>query len=213
MKRQEKIDRLRDYTFELYPNVKIELNFDNEFQLLIAILMSAQTTDKQVNRVTQEFYRVFHTPQDWLDLWVEKIENYIKTVGLYKWKAKNIVATCKILVEEYNSKVPETLEQLVALPWVGIKTWKVFLSAARGASYLGVDTHVHRVLNRTSIVNTNTPEQTDKQVHTFMKDEDLARLHHTLIFFGRYFCTARNPSCERCELTDFCKYYKTQKNS
>jgi endonuclease-3 len=170
--------------------------------------MSAQVTDKQVNKVNSVFFQDLKHPQDWAKLGAAKISEYIKTISFYKNKSRFIFQTSNILLEKYNGEVPITLEELTALPWVGIKTAKVFLGITQDAPYLWVDTHVHRVLNRTGIVNSCSPLETDKVAERVLKKEDLASLHHTLIFFGRYHCIARKPKCQECELTDFCKYYK-----
>lgn len=192
----------------MFPDAVTDLEYGNNFQLLIAILMSAQTTDIQVNKANKEFFKILKIPQDGLNLWVEKIQDSIKTIGFYKNKAKNIYKTCEILIKKYNSTPPTTLEELVWLPGVGIKTGKVYLAITQDAPYLAVDTHVHRVLNRIGIVNTKTPEETDKRAEKIFTKEDLALLHNTLIFFGRYHCTARKPKCESCAMTHICRYYK-----
>lgn len=211
MKRQEKIVRLRDYAELLFPDATTELYYHSEFQLLIAILMSAQVTDKQVNKVNQVFFQELKKPVDGVNLGISKIENYISTISFYKNKARFIFQTSTILYEKYDSQVPKTIEELTALPWVGIKTAKVFLGIIEDAPYLGVDTHVHRVLNRTGIINSQSALETDKMVEKYITVNDLASLHNTLIFFWRYHCIARSPKCESCQLTDFCKYYKVKK--
>ncbi len=192
----------------LYPDAKTELFFQNDFQLLIAIIMSAQTTDKQVNKINKNFFKLFYTPKDLFELWEENIKNNIKTIWLYNSKSKNIYKTAEILTKLYDEKIPETIEWLQTLPWVWIKTAKVWLSIIKNAPYLAVDTHVHRVLNRLWIVNTKTPQETDKECEKKLKKEDLALLHHTLILFWRYNCTAKNPKCNICNFTSFCKYDK-----
>jgi endonuclease-3 len=169
--------------------------------------MSAQTTDKQVNKANLEFFKVLKSPEDWLKLWQKSIENYIKSIGFYKTKAKNIYKTCEILAKN-DFKGFDTLEKLQTLHWVGIKTAKVFLSVIKNTQVLAVDTHVHRVLNRLWLVKTKTPLQTDKDIQKVLIKADLARLHHTLILFWRYHCTSRKPKCEICELKEICKYYK-----
>lgn len=191
---------------ELFPNPKTELNFNNEFQLLVAIIMSAQTTDKQVNKINEIFFTKFSTPEELFKLWEEEIKKNINKIWLYNSKAKNIFLTSKMLLEEYNQKIPENLIELQKLPWVWVKTAKVWLSVVKNESYLAVDTHVHRVLNRLWIVKTKSPWETDKVAEKKLKKEDLARLHHTLILFGRYYCTAKNPKCSNCALLDVCPY-------
>lgn len=191
---------------ELFPNAKTELDFNNEFQLLVAIIMSAQTTDKQVNKINKVFFTKFSTPKELFEMWENEIKNNIKTIWLFNAKAKNIFNMSKMLCEIYNEEIPQNLEELQKLPWVWIKTAKVWLSVIKNESYLAVDTHVHRVLNRLWIVKSKTALQTDKIAWEKLKKEDLARLHHTLILFWRYYCTARNPKCPNCVLLDLCPY-------
>jgi len=190
----------------LFPNPKTELIYENEFQLLVAIILSAQTTDKQVNSVTATFFRYFQSPKDLVAMGEEKIRQHISRIGLYNSKAKNIFRTAQMLESEYDSRIPETLKELQKLPGVGVKTAKVWLSIVKNMPYLAVDTHVHRVLNRLEIVRTKTPLQTNSQAEKIIKKADAARLHHTLILFGRYYCTARNPKCQNCVLRDICPY-------
>lgn len=190
----------------LFPNAKTELEYKNEFQLLIAIIMSAQSTDKQVNKVNKIFFEQFSTPADIVNLWVENIKKYINTIGLYNSKAKHIFEASKILTENYQSNIPQSLDEIQKLPWVGIKTGKVWLSVVKEMPYLAVDTHVHRVLNRLWIVKTKTPEETDRVMSQKYDDEDLISLHHTLVLYGRYHCTARNPKCGDTIMGEFCKH-------
>lgn len=207
-KLKEKISLLKDVTYEMYPDAKTELEYENEFQLLISIIMSAQTTDKQVNKVNKVFFQVLKTPEDWIKLWIKKIEKYINTVSFFRAKSKHIFKTCEKLKQEFDSKVPRNIEELTWLYWVWIKTAKVFLSIIENASYLWVDTHVHRVLNRVWIVKTKTALQTNKEAEKVLTTDDLAKLHHSLIFFWRYHCTARKPKCFDCKLKWICDYYK-----
>lgn len=209
-KLREKIDTFTDVVFGMYPDAKTELQYENEFQLLIAILMSAQTTDMQVNKVNRNFFRALKTPQDWIDLWVEEIILYIDSISFFNNKAKNIYKTCEKLVKEYNSKIPKTLEELTGLYGVWIKTAKVFLAVTEDAPYLAVDTHVHRVLNRVWIVKAKTPLETDKKAEKVLNKHDLAQLHNSLIMFWRYHCVARKPKCVECKLQKICNYYKKE---
>ncbi len=208
---KENIKKVVKYLDVLFPIAQTELDYENPFQLLVAIIMSAQTTDKQVNKINKSFFTKFKTPSDLVTFWEENIKNEIKTIWLYNSKAKNIYLASKMLVEVYDEKIPEKLEELTKLPWVWIKTAKVWLSIIKNYSYLAVDTHVHRVLNRLWIVNTKTPLETDKKAEKILSKEDLAHLHHTLILFWRYHCTARSPKCDICELKEICKWYKTHK--
>jgi len=193
---------------EMFPDAKTELYYENEFQLLIAIIMSAQSTDKQVNKVNKEFFKVLKTPKDWIKLWEEKIKEYIKSISFFNNKAKNILKTCEILDKKYFWKIPKTIKELTQLPWVWIKTAKVFLAVTEDAPYIGVDTHVHRVLNRIGFVNTKTPLETDKIISKWFTKKDHSKLHNSLVLFWRYHCTAKNPKCEECKLKEICKYYK-----
>jgi len=208
---REKIDNFIKVVFDMYPDAKTELYYENEFQLLIAILMSAQTTDIQVNKVNHEFFKVFKTPEDWVKLWINEIKSYINTISFFNNKSENIFKTCNILINKHNSKIPKTLEELTLLNWVGIKTAKVFLAIIQDAPYLGVDTHVHRVLNRVWIVKTKAPLETDKEAEKILSKQDLWKLHHSLIMFWRYHCTARKPKCEVCKLQNNCNYYSLKK--
>jgi len=211
MKLKDKIEIVKETLFKMYPENKTELKFSNPYQLLIAVLMSAQTTDKQVNKANEKFFQVVKKPEDAVKLWVDGIKEYIKSIWFYNNKAKNIYETSKILLEKYNWKIPQTLEELTKLPWVGIKTAKVVSAILYDAPYLPVDTHVHRVLNRLWIVNTKTPLETDKKAAEILDKDATIKLHHSLIFFGRYHCTARNPKCSECPFKDFCKWYKKNK--
>ena len=204
---KEKINIVKEILFKMYPENKTELKYENPYQLLVAVMMSAQTTDKQVNKANEKFFRVLKKPEDAIKLWVEWIKKYIKSIGFYNNKAKNIYETSKILLEKYNWEIPKTLEELTALPWVGIKTAKVVMAVLYDAPYLPVDTHVHRVLNRLGIVNTKTPLETDKVAAKVLDKDATGKLHHSLIFFWRYHCTARNPKCNECPLQKVCEYY------
>ena len=210
MTKRQKINLLKQEIFKMFPDAKAELNFENNFQLLIAVLMSAQTTDKQVNRVNQNFFKFLKKPEDWVKMWVEKIEKMINSIWFFRNKAKNIFKTCEILSEKNLENFHE-ISDLIQLPWVWIKTAKVFLSVTKWWQYLAVDTHVHRVLNRVWIVYTKSPEETDKIAEKIFTKEDLWPLHHGLIFFWRYHCVARKPNCENCPIQDSCKFFQKKK--
>lgn len=194
----------------MFPNAETELYHENEFQLLIAILMSAQATDRQVNIINRNFFQQLKCPEDGIQLGIEEITEYISSVSFFNNKAKNIFKTCEILIEKHNSLPPKTLEALIKLPWVGIKTAKVFLSVTENAPFLWVDTHVHRVLNRIWIVKESTPEKTDRTASKIFSKDDLAPLHNTLVLFGRYHCTARNPKCWECMILPGCNFGQKQ---
>lgn len=195
----------------MFPNAKTELYYTNNFQLLIAILMSAQATDKQVNIINRNFFEFLKEPKDWLELWIEEITMFTQSISFFNNKAKNIFNTCKILIENYNSIPPKTIEELMKLPWVWIKTAKVFLAVSEDAPYIWVDTHVHRVLNRLWLVNTKTPIETDKKISKWFTKQNHNLLHNTLVLFGRYHCTARKPKCEECPFNGKCKYFLKSK--
>ncbi|MCH8518922.1 endonuclease III [Candidatus Gracilibacteria bacterium] len=205
-KRSERIEVLKKTVFEMFPNAETELYHENEFQLLIAILMSAQATDKQVNIINRNFFQHLITPEDGIRMGVEEITDFINSVSFFNNKAKNIFKTCEILIREHHSLPPKSIEELIKLPGVGIKTAKVFLSVTEKAPFLGVDTHVHRVLNRIGIVTTKSPLETDKKASQIFRVEDLAPLHNTLVLFGRYHCTARSPKCGECQIKSVCSY-------
>ncbi len=207
-KLKEKIKILKKETFKMFPENKTELYYKNDFQLLIAIIMSAQTTDIQVNKANKTFFQVLKTPQDGINLWENKIRGFIKTIWFYKNKAKNIYKTCVKLHNEYNDKIPETLEELQTLYWVWIKTAKVFLSVTKNAPYLAVDTHVHRVLNRVWIVKTKNALETNNKAELIFTKNDNAKLHHSILFFWRYHCIARKPKCSKCKIQKNCDYYE-----
>jgi len=212
MQKQEKIDFVKKVLFKMFPNAKTELHYETEFQLLIAIIMSAQTTDKQVNKVNSVLFKNIRSPQDIIHMGLESLTNEIQSVSFFRNKARHILASSEILLRQYNSKVPNSIDELVKLPWVWIKTAKVFLSIIYNAPYLAVDTHVHRVLNRLGFVWTHTPLATNKAAENLFTKDDNAFLHHTLILFGRYHCTARKPQCQTCQFSEFCYFYAHKKN-
>lgn len=198
-----------------YAGSTTELIYDTPFQLLVSVIMSAQTTDKQVNKVTAKFFDTIKWPKDILKLKPEKWESMIAGVNYYKNKAKNIYKMAGILVDKAKSKkykeeyrIPDTQEELVKLPWVWEKTAKVILQVLYWHDVIAVDTHVHRVTNRLWIVTTNEPLQTSKILEAKVPPEFRWDAHHGLILFGRYHCVARNPKCESCPFTKICAWYK-----
>ena len=193
---------------EMFPDAKTELYYNNEFQLLIAILMSAQATDKQVNIVNRNFFNFLKEPVDWVNMDVDYIKEFTNSLSFFNNKSANIKKTSQILFEKYNSKIPKTIEQLIELPWVWIKTAKVFLAVVEDAPYIWVDTHVHRVLNRLWLVNTKSPLETDKKISKWFTKENHSMLHNTLVLFWRYQCMARKPDCDNCPFKEKCKYFK-----
>lgn len=188
------------------PNPTTELEYDTPFQLLIAVLLSAQATDKSVNIATRKFFPQFGTPQALLALGEEGLSDYIKTIGLYRTKAKNTIATCRILLEHHGGEVPQTREALESLPGVGRKTANVVLNTAFGQPTMAVDTHIFRVSNRTGIApGKNVLEVEDKLVK-FVPREYIQDAHHWLILHGRYICVARKPKCPQCGISDLCEF-------
>ncbi len=192
------------------PDPKTELEFINDYTLLIAVVMSAQSTDIQVNKATKSLFAKIDNPKDMTKLGESKLKNYINTIGLYNSKAKNVIALSEILVNKYNSQVPVDLDKLCALPGVGRKTANVFLNCAHGMPTIGVDTHVFRVSNRIGIVKAKDVAKTEVALLKKIPDQWKVDAHHWLILHGRYICKARKPECYRCQVIDLCKF--KQKN-
>jgi len=188
------------------PHPTTELEYANPFQLLIAVLLSAQATDKSVNQATRKLFADHPTAQDMLTLGEAKLADYIRTIGLYKTKAKNVVATCNILVNQYKGEIPQTREALEALPGVGRKTANVVLNTAFGQPTIAVDTHIFRVSNRTRIAPGKDVLQVEQALEKFIPDPFKLNAHHWLILHGRYVCVARKPKCPQCGIADLCEY-------
>ena len=201
-KRREIFRRFR----EANPHPTTELVYHSPFELLIAVILSAQATDVSVNKATEKLFRVANTPQAILKLGEERLKGYIQHIGLYNTKAKNIIETCRILVEQYDGEVPRTRKELEALPGVGRKTANVVLNTAFGEPTMAVDTHIFRVANRTRIAPGKTPLQVEQKLLRVIPKEYLKDAHHWLILHGRYTCTARNPKCGRCLINDLCEW-------
>ncbi len=188
------------------PQPNTELEYTTVFELLCAVLLSAQATDVGVNKATRRLFPVAGTPQAMLDLGLERLEGYIKTIGLYPTKARNLLATCRILVEQHGGQVPRTREALEALPGVGRKTANVVLNVAFGQPTMAVDTHIFRVGNRTGLAPGKTPLEVEKQLLRRVPREYLVDAHHWLILLGRYVCQARKPRCWECAVAPYCDY-------
>ena len=188
------------------PNPTTELEYTTPFELLIAVLLSAQATDVGVNKATRRLYAVANTPQAILDLGLEELKSYISTIGLYNTKAANVMATCKILVEQYGGEVPHSREALEALPGVGRKTANVVLNTAFGEPAMAVDTHIFRVSNRTKIAPGKNVDIVEQKLLKFVPKEFLHDAHHWLILHGRYTCVARKPKCWNCIINDLCEF-------
>lgn len=201
-KRQAIFSRLRAEN----PNPTTELAFSSTFELLIAVILSAQATDVSVNKATRELYKVANTPEAILALGVDGLKPYIKTIGLFNTKAENVIKTCKALVEQHQSVVPDNREQLEALPGVGRKTANVVLNTAFRQPAMAVDTHIFRVSNRTGIAPGKNVLEVEKRLVKLIPKEFLLDAHHWLILHGRYVCIARKPRCAACIIHDLCEF-------
>ena len=188
------------------PNPTTELNYSTSFELLVAVTLSAQATDKSVNQVTDILFPLANTPESIFELGEDKLRDTIKSIGLFNSKAKHIIQTCRILIDKYNSEVPETRKELEALPGVGRKTANVVLNTAFGKPTIAVDTHIYRVANRTAIASGKTVLEVEKKLIKFIPDEFKVPAHHLMILHGRYVCKARSPHCTDCTLLDLCEY-------
>ncbi len=201
-KRLEILTRLRDDN----PNPTTELEFTTPFELLIAVLLSAQATDVSVNKATRKLYPVANTPEKILALGVDGLKEYIKTIGLFNSKAENTIKTCKMLVDLHNSEVPEDRAALEALPGVGRKTANVVLNTAFGWPTIAVDTHIYRVSNRTKLAMGKTVDDVEQKLLKVVPKEFKVDVHHWLILHGRYTCVARKPKCGACIIEDLCEF-------
>lgn len=202
IKREEIFRRLRAEN----PNPTTELEFNSTFELLIAVILSAQATDVSVNKATRVLYKVANTPEKILALGVDGLKSYIKTIGLFNTKAENVIKTCAALIERHNSIVPDNREALEALPGVGRKTANVVLNTAFRQPAMAVDTHIFRVSNRTGIAPGKNVLEVEKNLLKFVPKDYLLDAHHWLILHGRYTCVARKPKCESCVIEDLCEH-------
>ena len=193
------------------PEPRGELHFKTPFELLIAVILSAQATDKSVNLATDQLYQRANTPESLLKLGQKGLERYVKSIGLYRTKAKNIIATCKMLLTEHDGEVPQTREALEALPGVGRKTANVVLNIAFGQPTIAVDTHLFRIGNRTGIAPGKTPLEVEERFLKFVPPEFMLHAHHWLILHGRYVCVARSPKCGECLIRDLCEWKGREK--
>jgi endonuclease-3 len=187
-------------------NPKTSLKYRNRFTLLTSVVLSAQCTDVNVNNVTKNIYKKYYTPKHFEDLGINKIRNLIKSIGLFNNKAKSIYFLSKILLEKYQSKVPNKFEDLISLPGVGRKTANVVLNAAFDKPTIAVDTHVFRVGNRTGLSNGKNPEQVENQLLKILPKKHIKRAHHLILLHGRYTCKSRNPLCKKCIINRICLY-------
>ena len=203
-KRTEIYTRLRKHI----PEPETELSYESPFELLISVILSAQATDISVNKATALLYPVANTPQAFLELGETRLKGFIKTIGLFNSKAKNIIETCRRLTEQHDGQVPSTRQELEALPGVGRKTASVVLNTAFGEPTIAVDTHIFRVSNRTGLAKGKTPLEVELRLTKLTPDEFRKDAHHWLILHGRYTCKARKPECPNCVINDLCEYRK-----
>ena len=187
-------------------NPKTSLKYRNKFTLLTSVVLSAQCTDVNVNNVTRNIYKKYYTPEHFIDLGINKIKSLIKSIGLFNNKAKNLYYLSKILLEKYQSKIPNKFEELILLPGVGRKTANVVLNAAFNKPTIAVDTHVFRVGNRTGLSNGKNPEQVENQLLKILPEKHIKKAHHLILLHGRYICKSRNPLCKKCVINKICLY-------
>lgn len=206
-KRTEIYSRLRRHI----PKPETELSYESPFELLISVILSAQATDISVNKATALLYPVANTPQAFLELGESRLKEYIKTIGLFNSKAKNIIETCRLLIERHDGQVPTTRQELQALPGVGRKTASVVLNTAFGEPTIAVDTHIFRVSNRTGLAKGKTPLEVEMRLTKLTPEEFRKNAHHWLILHGRYTCKARKPECPDCVINDLCEFRRKTK--
>ncbi len=198
-----------NYFEELYPDAHCELNYTNDYELLINIILSAQTTDKKVNEITKELFKTYKTPNDLSNAKYEDIVHIINPLGLAKNKSRQIISCCKSIVDVFDNKIPSTHDKLLTLDGVGNKTANVFLAVYHNIPTFAVDTHVKRVANRLNLSKSDNVDLIEKDLKNIFPKEMWIDLHHRMIFFGRYHCTSKKPKCENCKLTKKCNsFYK-----
>ncbi|MGN1222494.1 MAG: endonuclease III [Christensenellales bacterium] len=214
MQKKEKCEITLNYLKELYPNPKCELNFSSAFELLVAVILSAQCTDSRVNKVTEVLFKKYNTPQDFAKVDVKELESIIFPCGFYHNKAKNIIKCSKSIIDNFGGEVPSSLTDLQTLAGVGRKTANVVYSLWFNGDAIAVDTHVFRVSNRIGIAEGSTPEKVEQNLMKNFDKSEWSKLHYRLVLFGRYKCKAKKPECESCKLNDICKFYiKNIKNN
>lgn len=206
---RKEIGEVLEILDKMYPDVdRSMLDFTTPFELLVATILSAQATDVSVNKVTKEMFKIANTPEDFANMDIEELENHIRTIGIYRNKAKNIKAASKILIEDYDSIVPQDKKELQKLPGVGRKTANVVCANAFGIPSIAVDTHVFRVSNRIGLAEANNVDRTQDQLEKNIDESRWSKTHHQIITHGRAICKARNPLCEECEINKLCLYYR-----
>ena len=205
---EEKITKIIDIFEEKYPNPESALNYNSKFELLIATILSAQTTDKQVNKVTSNLFSKYNTPEDFASLEPKELEKEIQSIGLYRNKSKYIIKTAQKLLDNYKGIVPDTREDLIKLSGVGRKTANVVLSCGFTKDAFPVDTHVFRLANRIGLVNADKVRKVEEGLMEVIPKIYWSKMHHWLIFHGREVCKAQNPLCEKCKIKMYCDYYQ-----
>ncbi len=208
MTKKERFEKVIDYFTKSQPTAKTELNYNNPYQLLVAVILSAQCTDKRVNMVTPALFKAFPTPKVMAVASSDEVLHYVKSISYPNNKAKHLVGMAQMLVDDFKSRIPSEVDDLQKLPGVGRKTANVIASVVYNKPTMAVDTHVFRVANRLGLTtNSKTPLETEKGLLKYIPKEKVAIAHHWLILHGRYICVARTPKCNECELRPFCKYY------
>lgn len=202
-----RVTEILDVFNDMYPSAECELNHTNGFELLVAVMLSAQTTDKSVNKLTDNLFKKYKTPQDYVNVSLEELQNDLKRIGLYKNKAKNVKRLSEIIINDYQGNIPTSQVGLESLPGVGRKTANVVLSVWFNIPRIAVDTHVNRVAKRLKLAyEKDTVRQVEEKLMRKLPKDKWSIVHHQFIFFGRYHCTARNPKCDACKLMHLCKY-------
>lgn len=203
-------DALKVYEIleETFPDARAELDYTTPYELLVATILSAQCTDVRVNKVTKVLFENYNTPEKMVTLSQEEMEDYVHSCGVYRNKAKNILAASRIILDRYDGEIPDTIEGLMTLPGVGRKTANVVASNVLDIPAIAVDTHVFRVSNRLGLADAKNVDKTEKQLMNIWPEDCWSKGHHLLIFLGRRICKAQNPLCEECPLTEYCKYYR-----
>ncbi len=213
MRKKERFEHIINYFKINQPIAETELHYENPFQLLIAVILSAQCTDKRINLVTPELFKAFPNPKKLAEAEFDEVFYYIKSVSYPSNKSKHLIGMAQMLVKDFKNKIPESTEELIKLPGVGRKTANVITSVVFNQPSMAVDTHVFRVSNRLGLTNSKTPLQTENQLLEYIPEEFVAIAHHWLILHGRYTCTARSPKCNICPLSDHCKSYSKYKKA
>ena len=210
MNKKEKFLKIFEILSQEFPNAQTELNYTNPYELTVAVILAAQSTDKRVNMITPELFARFPDFKSLAEASPEEVFPYIKSITYPNNKAKHLVNMAKKVMEKFNGELPQTREELQSLPGIGRKSANVLGAVLFNKPYMPVDTHVHRVANRLGLVKTKRPEQTEKELLKIIPEDLIVKTHHLLVLHGRYVCKARKPLCDKCKLTNLCDYYKTK---